>query len=188
MNEAPLPKDLQHGFCFPFPSFVYIINLLFDRYVFVFAKCLELIFCSVGWYNFCFQVFLQIGLVSESLLFFNSFSLVDGCQPVRANIARHKGIIWLVPTSCRMLPPSIFLLYTVVVETTPSLSIMATTVVKEKDVVMFRMENSSNNIGAIFHLQDHVVVICIDTIFEFNNKRWALKWLFLQCTSLLVCC
>jgi hypothetical protein len=54
------------------------------------------------------------------------------------------------------------------------LSMMATTVIKEKDTVMFRTENG-NDIGAIFHLQDHVVVrpitLCVDTTFEFKNKR-----------------
>jgi hypothetical protein len=51
---------------------------------------------------------------------------------------------------------------------------MAATVVKEKDAVMFRMENRED-IGTIFHLQDHVVAqpmtLVIVATFEFNNKR-----------------
>lgn len=52
---------------------------------------------------------------------------------------------------------------------------MATTgVVKEKDIVIFRIE-SSKHIGTLFNLQDNVVVcpsaLCIDTIFEFDYKR-----------------
>jgi hypothetical protein len=53
---------------------------------------------------------------------------------------------------------------------------MATTVVKEKDAVMFRTKNG-DCIGKIFHLQDHVAgvvqptTLFMEATFELNNKK-----------------
>ena len=211
-------RNLQHALGFPFPSFLHRIESLpFERYAFVLAKCLELIFHSLGWHTFCSQIFLQIRPVLESFYILPHWAIPPvqfsplGCQPASRQCRRAsletKCSLWIdlactTVISCRKglrylfdsiflshlwLLASLFLSNTGGAEISQTLSIIATTVVKEKDIVMFRMEKPRwRHRPQSSH--SNPTTLCIDTLLDFNNKRCASKCLFLWCASLLSCC